>query len=1008
MIAGALTPGELALLRTRPQRTQLYLAIAKTHSVYVAQVNGTPASCDGITAIPFYNGAGTLTDVKRDMLLCVGTFPGLWDIGMCRIRRDAVITDTSFYIGITSEIDFVGDYWLMVLDSYSIWPRHPYIDPITEISYMDYDIAYTSQNAYGPPVPIMGTHAVLELTGVSVSANFDASDSYVCIGVPDSIDYWWSCDGAFVFTPAASDTDIAFLAAGTYLVYLLVTANYTIGSVTLSVPSTAVRYVIVHDAVHPLNSSFSLDSCSGSYDSGDWQYRITMNANAGEADVMDRSLAILVARDWYGSTEQSIGPFDTPESIGRNNIVCVGWIDGESIRRSNDKSLVSFDVRGPAFWLGSQQGFPTGIDDTNAAPTDWLHIDTLTPRRGIFSFLHWRSTATVVMDCWITNDAHRLATTYTPADSLLEQLRAICDRVNAKAVADRYSRLFCEIDTQFIDPTLRIPPTFPVVQTMLDRDWRDEITIERRTVDEVGQVDLSGVFYSGNIATSNAIFSLAPGHYPRHYGEKRQVEKIALTNQAEANLQAGLWLGYLNNEFPNIDTPFSSSYRAVDIAPRMFVQMNLAAGDTPRGLVWTNKKLIPREVSFNHDGREALLLTDVTFEAETFPSDATTGDPPITPPDPPIPPTPPLLCNDPTAINYGLELPCRYTSEYDIVCAITTNHVGRSLDFYTATPATNVTWTDIKAGLPVGATMYNLQVGGTAGWLIVIDAGSYDLYYCDISAAVPTWSLVLTTAQARLYANVWVGHLNQAMAVTDGGVCYLAAQLQAFSNILSYWRCVAGAVAGFENVNTGLLAGSCTGAGPADAACDDGTDVYLSAGHSAVGNQTAWISPTLGTFQFLTDGNRIAYAISSGHYNIGGGFAKMYTLAGVFVRNDAFNLGQLTEASGHTFWIRDSDKFLMIDNAIQAVPNDTDGGVGTFSIGPGATGAAWYAFGPAGYSEILWVASSAAISNSKRSIAYTSNGGVTWETRDGNWAAVFGAWEGGINAMIRTAHSILP
>jgi hypothetical protein len=134
----------------------------------------------------------------------------------------------------------------------------------------------------------------------------------------------------------------------------------------------------------------------------------------------------------------------------------------------------------------------------------------------------------------------------------------------------------------------------------------------------------------------------------------------------------------------------------------------------------------------------------------------------------------------------------------------------------------------------------------------------------------------------------------------------------------------------------------------------------------------------------------------------------MYDLARVFVRNNAFNLGQLTEVGGHTFWIRDSDRFLMKDNIVQAVPNDTDGGVGTFAVGPGATGAAWFAFGPAGYAEILWAASSAAVANSKRSIAYTSNGGVVWETRDGNWAAVFGAWEGGINAMIRTAHTILP
>lgn len=129
----------------------------------------------------------------------------------------------------------------------------------------------------------------------------------------------------------------------------------------------------------------------------------------------------------------------------------------------------------------------------------------------------------------------------------------------------------------------------------------------------------------------------------------------------------------------------------------------------------------------------------------------------------------------------------------------------------------------------------------------------------------------------------------------------------------------------------------------------------------------------------------------------------MFTHASAFVRNNVYNFGQVKEIGGSTFWIRNSDKFLMKDGAVQAVPNDTDGGTGTFSVGPGATGAIYYAFGAGGLGEILWTASSAAAANSKRSIAYTSNGGVTWESRDGNWAAVFGAWEGGTFTMIRTS-----
>lgn len=506
MIAGVLTAGELALLRTRPQRTLLYLAIPHYNTIYRARVNGTPTTNDNTVSIAFDGGVGTLTNVKAGMTLLVGSTLGNWDAGMARIRVDATGGDTSLYIGITSEIDWTDDQYLTVIDDYGLWPKHPYINPATGTAYMDYNIAYTNENVYGDPVPIMGTHAVLELTGASVTVNFDAGDSYTCIGTPDHYDYVWYCNGVLISN--ADNVDITFTSTGTYLIKLEITADYAVGSPVIEKTSVAYRYVIVHDSISPLTTSFMLESCSGSFDEGGWSYRVTMNDNAGTTDIRDRMLCMLVAKDWYGDTQQSIGPL-----TGRENIICIGWIDGESLRRSNDKSLVSFDVQGPAFWLGAQEGFPTGIDDTNATPTDWLHIEELTPRKGLYAFLHWRTTATAVMDCYLTADDHRLATTYTPAGSLLEQLRAIGERVNAKSVCDRYGRLHCQIDTQFIIPASR---TFPVVQTMSDRDWRDEISIDRRTVPPIGQVDLSGVYYSGDISTSNAIFSLSPGHYPQH------------------------------------------------------------------------------------------------------------------------------------------------------------------------------------------------------------------------------------------------------------------------------------------------------------------------------------------------------------------------------------------------------------------------------------------------------------------------------------------------------------
>jgi len=1006
MIAGALEASELALLRARPQRTQLYLAIPEYHVIWSGRVNGTPASNDNTHQIAFDSGGtgggAALTDVKRNMTLLVGSAAfGEWDIGIARIRQDAAAGNTVFYIGITSDIPFADDQYLTVIDDFSLWPVHPFIDPTTEIVYMDYSIPYTGQNQYGAPVPIMGTHAVVELPpGGTVTVHFDASDSYACIGAP-TYSHVWTCAGATVVIPGPSGpADITFNAAGTYLVKLVVTANHG-GIPAILKTSTAYRYVIVHDAAHPLNASFSLESCEGDFENGGWSYRVTMNAKASEAYVRDGTLCILVARDWYEGTEQSIGPLD-----GRENIVCIGWVDGESLRCSNDKSLVSFEVQGPAFWLGVQEGFPTGIDDTTAAPGDWSHIMALDPRKGLFSFLHWRTTSTVVMDCYITADNHRLATTYTPAGSLLEQLRAIAEKINARTVCDRYGRLFCDVDTQFILPALRVPPTFPVVQTLTNRDWRDEITIERRIVAQCGQVDLSGVFYDP-LGTSAAIFSLSPGHYPKHHGSKQVKDRIALDDQAEANLLAGLWNGYLNNEFPTVDTPFSSNYRAVDIAPRMFVQMNLAAGDTPRGIVWTDKKLIPRRISLNYDSREALLLTDVTFEAESFPSDAVTGDAPLEPPipTPDEPPDPPVLCDDPSAINFGLPAPCQYLAPVDLVVVWNGHQIGKSTDFYTAAlPA----WTNAKtSGLSIAENpnigdILNVAVADNgSAWCITYKDESVDglanngTFYCpDITATTPYWVLLESITDYRAGTPLRAD-CPRALSVDDANIFYIQ------SDTIKYGHGQAALPWPGPSIEW-LQPGSIPG----------GTGRLCENVQHSVGRQRG-VAGVRGCHSPGAIPGKVVCA-----YNHDTDSLVLYTtLIGEFIAVSGQYVLSTTTVYGYTdspnlddanWWIeyvgpnwragiisdgtnvltvRDVDSVLMNVAAPLATPLS--------AFGADRWGAC-SCFGLAGYGEVIWLSHLDTFTGGPpvdRFISLRRTGG-TWEDKTGDWVASIGAWTG--------------
>lgn len=1008
MIDGALTANELALLRTRPQRTQLYLAIPEYTAVYTAIKDGTPVNNDNTVTIPFRAPTtGVITDVKLDMMVLISSVGyGLWDAGIARIRKDGQLGDTALSIGITSDIDFADGMFLTVVNDYSLWPRHPWIDPVTEIVYMDYDRPYYSQNTYGAPIPIMGTHAVLELTGATVTTNFDASDTYPVIGTPVTYDYVWTCAGATVVTPLASSTDIVFNAAGTYLVELEVTADFG-GSVSTPVTaySLARRYVVVYDAAHPLNSSFTLDSCSGDYDSGNWSYRITMRDNADEVDIRDRTLCMLVAKDWYGDTQQSIGPI-----AGRENIVCVGWVDGDSIRRSNDKSSVSFEVQGPAFWLGVQEGFPTGVDDTNAAPTDWVHIENLTTRKGLYHFLRERTTAISIMDCFITDDTHRLPSTYTPAGSLLDQLRAICQKINAKAVCNRYGQLYCVVDTQFIASGFRLAPPlgdFPVAQTLTDRDWREEITIERKAKSPVGQVDLSGVYYSGDFATSTAIFSLAPGHYPRHYGSKHKVERIALSNQSEANLLAGLWLSYLNNEFPTVDVQMSSNYRAIDIAPWSFVQMNLAASDTPRGIAWVNKKLIPRRIGFNYDAGEAVLLTDIEFEAEVEASEAITGDPPIEPPPPPPPPPPPILCNDPLATNFGLPAPCIYITPTvsDIVVVMTGDFLAYS-DNAIADPA-GANWNNITpAGL--ADKMMNFCVSSLGEMWIAVTSTVGDLYegiWYSPNFTTTGFTRILSTATARTESgyNQPAGGMNFKTVCLVNDECYtvLSGDVNYPSPYPMQWWHGTSTLA-HESAWMGIDQRIHNIGGRWGMSCTDNINAWVGVGglFESGGQVVNLINSNAHKFTYGVNGNRMCNIASESYTNAANsqdtsGYLYPYANFDYLINSASASWATpIIEKDGNYFWVRDSDTALMINNStIQALANTVGGVTGIFS----AAGAAGGCMGCINtYGELLWIAASAHGVNSIRDMAMTLDGGLNWVSIDGDWAAAVGPYDGGL------------
>lgn len=682
----AMTSEELEVVRRDGQGCRLYLAVHRPAVVFAARVNQTFNSLDGVAEVVYDTvTVGAYTDILPDMTLYVGTSAGAYDVGMARIRKAA--DATKIYIGETSEINFANDLYLTVVDEFSIWQRHLRVVNESTI-YMDYEEAYSDQHAVTDAVPVLGPPAVAWLSGEEVEVDFDASESWTPKGTITG--YAWTAPGA----SAVSGENTAYLtatydAAGIYRVGCTLTTS-------LGATFTGYRNVFVYawPAVSAAEGGpfrqVQVEQVRGDLSSGGWSFTLKLYDEATIEEIRDRALVVLFARDWYGTEETSVGPVE-----GRENLVCVGWIDGESILRDVEEiNTVEFEAHTANWWLAKMTGFPVGFEDTDfaghggGAADQWIEFEDLTVDQALWQVMRWRTTLSRIMDCYPCGDTRQASALEAPVGDLWGQLTEIAtNTILAKPCCDRFGRLFLEIDAQVTAIADR--DDIPVVMAVTDNDLWEGVEIERNPVWQTSKVELTGAAYSSG--SSAAYGGKSPGSVFGRFGVVEAIANLALASQAQATELAGLVCGMRNNEFGEVGLKLGENNRMMDVTPRQYLTYSLLEGDTERGFVWTNKRLIPRAVEFVFDGENGILLTNVTCEVEspqiiaqvmTFPGSEGDGGggggggtvtPPIQPPQPPAPPPPTTAGGD---AEVALEL----------IIKITDNIYGEDED---------VTWTTI-------------------------------------------------------------------------------------------------------------------------------------------------------------------------------------------------------------------------------------------------------------------------------------------------------------------------
>lgn len=586
------------------QASKLHLSIQHPATVCTADVQQEFTTLDGIAELTVDNNFG-YTDVVIGQTVMVYSSTDVFK-GVCRVRK--LPTVTKIYINEVSDIQFADNDKIVILDSFSLWQRD--IRVLANVPYMDYDIAF-GDFRNGGVIPRVGPMvAVVKL--VSGTVTFAPPTPTDSAGFDGATVVSYLYDAPNAATTADMDTDHpswTYEAAGEYRWSCTITDSLGRETVTY-------RWVFVD----PDEIPFALEDCSGDYGEGGWSFTVTCYDDVAKSEIMDRALCVLYADDYYNGVSGSIG-----KVAGYENILAVGWIDGESITYDSESGDVSFTVRSATQWLSKLRASPIELQDTSGAPANWKQIQQMTVDKALAHVLFWTSTAMLVMDCYLTDDTSRINIFAQPSGSLLEQLNAIAEKIWANVLTNNLGQIYIEIDPQMADTTVRA--ALPVVMAITTADREDGLNIERVTSGKSSMIELSAASsYDGS--NVSLVFSRAPGNIGGIFGSIDSIDDYVVADQSEANRIAGCLLAVANNEYEPLEITMPANNRLFDICPRMWATISIAAGDTERGIVLSTARLIPRKVVFDYDADAGSLGTSITFEVEAVGVDGVTYYPP--------------------------------------------------------------------------------------------------------------------------------------------------------------------------------------------------------------------------------------------------------------------------------------------------------------------------------------------------------------------------------------------
>jgi len=635
---------DMALQRSNPQYSRCYLVVQQpqwstdsgatwTGYDWSARIDGDH-TVDPMAALTIDNG-GAAIDLLDGQTVLVGSSFGAWDKGVFRVRGDQTVgpATTTLNVGLSSDIrgHVLDDDYLVVLDEFRFWQRYGRIeiDGDDVVWYKDYDIEWSDLGANDParrlammpPVPNMWEHAVkfVEIGGSSADIYFDWQYSYatavgaaitdwVSEGESDNAGGTWN---SVAETPGNQTFDAISGLKGFRVTLEVDDGN---GNATTLPFRRGIRYVFTlrrpgetqvgdPDNAEPI-TDFRIDSPpSATFSEGFWRTSITVFADEAEKyQIMPEALVILFTEDTYTDANGnpvvgSVGPH-----TDRENILLIGRVVADSIRKDPETGDVSFEVASPGAEASLYHNYPVVIQNDDSGTT-WIDTPDLTVDRAVHYYTTWHTNLNQIADYYQSNSTIEIYAMDFLEGTIYDILNSfLWDRLFARLLCDKYGRFFGEINAQD-----RAAGTVDTWWTMQQADWLDEVQVRENMQTPVNAIDCGGIIFTeGADPPVTPKLSRAPGTYDRYRGARTEANALAITSQNTLNTSCGRHLNGLNYEY-EIDFHLAGNWRWCDIVPERTVDIGTLV--TERGTL-TGTYLI-RGVTNTYDPDTGTIFTDI-------------------------------------------------------------------------------------------------------------------------------------------------------------------------------------------------------------------------------------------------------------------------------------------------------------------------------------------------------------------------------------------------------------